>query len=118
MNAKALLNIADFAALVARKCPTAQRSQVAHVVTVLVRTAGRLRRLAEKDCNYGLTPRDERAWNRAVDLVKTQCQAIGLTAELVLHGDPRGYVLRLRFADGTFNTWGGEEGGYGVPTAD
>lgn len=30
-------------------------------------------------------------------------------------GDPRGFAVRLHFPDGTYNTWGGKEHGYGVP---
>lgn len=31
-------------------------------------------------------------------------------------GDPRGFAVRLLFPDGSYNTWGGKEHGYGVPT--
>ncbi len=31
-------------------------------------------------------------------------------------GDPRGYCVRIFFPSGEYNTWGGRESGYGVPT--
>ena len=31
-------------------------------------------------------------------------------------GDPRGFAVRLHFPDATWNTWGGKEHGFGVPT--
>lgn len=34
--------------------------------------------------------------------------------DLRINGDPRGYALRV-MGLGVWNTWGGEEGGYGVP---
>jgi hypothetical protein len=33
-------------------------------------------------------------------------------------GDPRGYTVRIYFPDGTYNTWGGKESGYGVPQGE
>lgn len=29
-------------------------------------------------------------------------------------GDPRGYCLKLHLPDGSYNTWGGKEAGYGI----
>lgn len=29
-------------------------------------------------------------------------------------GDPRGYCLKLHLPDGSYNTWGGKESGYGI----
>lgn len=30
--------------------------------------------------------------------------------------DPRGFAVKLLLPDGTYNSWGGREHGYGVPT--
>jgi hypothetical protein len=30
-------------------------------------------------------------------------------------GDPRGYTVKIHFPDGSYNTWGGVESGYGIP---
>ena len=31
-------------------------------------------------------------------------------------GDPRGYTVKIHFPEGNYNTWGGTESGYGVPS--
>ncbi len=33
-------------------------------------------------------------------------------------GDPRGYCLKLHLPDGSYNTWGGKESGYGIGSSD
>ena len=33
-------------------------------------------------------------------------------------GDPRGYCTKLRLKSGRYNTWGGAEDGWGVPTRE
>lgn len=33
-------------------------------------------------------------------------------------GDPRGYCLKLHLPDGSYNTWGGKEAGYGIGSVD
>ena len=30
-------------------------------------------------------------------------------------GDPRGYTVKLQLPSGAYNTWGGQESGYGIP---
>lgn len=115
---RAILEIAEFAALLARQCPNASRGQIAHAVAVLIRQARKLHRLAEKACNSLHTERDARAWIVATSASVAICEMLGVPCKVISNGDPRGYVLRLRFDDGTHNTWGGEEEGYGVPTAD
>jgi hypothetical protein len=38
--------------------------------------------------------------------------ALALKADVT--GDPRGYCLKLHLPDGSYNTWGGKEAGYGI----
>ncbi len=33
-------------------------------------------------------------------------------------GDPRGFTVKLFLPDGSYNSWGGKESGYGVPTRE
>ena len=66
---------------------------VARDVTALVAAARRLAKLAEHDCNYGLSER-QRALRDATE-AKVEAIAVeyGLTADI--SGDPRGYVVKL-----------------------
>lgn len=38
----------------------------------------------------------------------------GITLRADVTGDPRGYCLKLHLPDGSYNTWGGKESGYGI----
>jgi hypothetical protein len=38
--------------------------------------------------------------------------ALELKADVT--GDPRGYCLKLHLPDGSYNTWGGKESGFGI----
>ena len=83
----------------------------AYVATLLVDRAERLHKLAEADCNYGLSEAQERAQAKLQAEVCEIAEAVGFRAET--GGDPRGAVVRLfdpadeRAGDG----WGG---GYAV----
>lgn len=83
----------------------------AYIVTLLVTRAEALHKLAEHDCNYGLTPPQEKRQERLRAEVAEIAEAVGFRAET--GGDPRGAVVRLydpqdeRAGDG----WGG---GYAV----
>ena len=77
----------------------------------LIMLAKRLNRYNETECNYGLTERQqknvERLEKRVRDALPPQ---IGVT----FNGDPRGYAVKLHFASGAYNTWGGKEEGWGI----
>lgn len=38
----------------------------------------------------------------------------GIDCAAEVTGDPRGYCLKLHLPDGSYNTWGGKESGYGI----
>jgi hypothetical protein len=46
--------------------------------------------------------------------LRDRLTALGFSADF--SGDPRGYVVKLHLPSGAYNTWGGKESGYGVPT--
>lgn len=88
----------------------------AHNINLVAIDAGTLLRigraiagLALKQCNYGLTDRDEKRWEN----LKRDASAIASTYNLTItaHGDPRGFVLRLHGDDIYRNGWGD---GFGV----
>ena len=73
-----------------------------------------LQRFAVKTCNEGLTARETERQSSARDAACALAHLIGGNA--LTSGDPRGYVLELDLPTGRFNTWGGQEKGWGVPT--
>lgn len=42
------------------------------------------------------------------------CQKYDVALNADLSGDPRGYCLKLHLPDGSHNTWGGQESGWGI----
>jgi hypothetical protein len=71
------------------------------------------------ECSLGYVPEVLQRGGRCPEC-RTQERAAKLAAScgfsVITSGDPRGYVLRVIFPSGAYNTWGGKESGYGVPT--
>lgn len=80
----------------------------------LIRLATRLQRYATHACNYPLTPRQAATYERTRACL--QEIATLLQTRIDTSGDPRGYVVKVHLPDGAYNTWGGVDVGYGVPT--
>ena len=80
----------------------------------LITLARRAQRYNVLACNVVLTPRQSRNATRIND----QATAIGasLNTAIYTNGDPRGYALAIRLPNGAYNTWGGVEHGWGIPT--
>jgi len=79
----------------------------------LCKLANSLNRLNEIACNCGLTERQERRKQN----LQTRIRAVLEQAGLVLNhfnSDPRGYVVYLDLPDGSYNSFGGRECGYGI----
>ena len=79
----------------------------------LCRLANSLNRLNEIACNCGLTERQERRRQN----LQTRINAVLEQAGLVLNhfnSDPRGYAVYLDLPDGSYNSFGGRECGYGI----
>ena len=79
----------------------ASRSTLSHytaqqLLRAIHRDAHRLISIAEKDCNVGLTPRDEMLRTRARDRVRKHlAELCGRKVKVTFEGDPRGYVVRF-----------------------
>lgn len=79
----------------------------AYVADLLVKRAEQLHKLAEHDCNFGLSEAQEKRKERLQEQVREIAEAVGFRVET--GGDPRGAVVRLfdpkdeRSGDG----WGG-----------
>lgn len=59
--------------------------------------------------------RIEREEARAQKNVIAACSELGLVPDF--GGDPRGYTVKVKLPSGRYNTWGGKEDGWGVPTS-
>jgi len=86
--------------------------QVVHGAVELLQLADRLQRYAEAACNYQLTETQEKRVATLEARVRAICSDWGFRVKF--NGDPRGYVVRLLLPDGSYNTWGGREEGWGI----
>jgi len=72
----------------------------------LCRLANSLSHLNEIACNCGLTERQERR-------IKAVLEGAGLVLNH-FNNDPRGYAVYIDLPDGSYNSFGGRECGYGI----
>ena len=72
-----------------------------------------LHSLAEAECNFGLTPRQEKRECKLHAEAEEIVKAFGPGFVLVTSTDPRGVPLRVILPSGRSNSWGGE--GWCVP---
>lgn len=89
-------------------------ADVVRAVDAVITASASLQSLAVKDCNVGLTRRDENRKETLQATIAGHCKILG--AKPKFNGDPRGYVVKLILKTGSYNTFGGAEAGYGVPT--
>jgi Ethanolamine utilization protein EutJ (predicted chaperonin) len=69
--------------------------------------------LNEIACNFGLTGRQERRKQNLQTRIKTVLERAGLALNH-FNSDPRGYAVYLDLPDGSCNSFGGRECGYGI----
>ncbi len=79
----------------------------------LSRLATSLNRLNEIACNFGLTKRQERRKQNLQTRIKAVLEGAGLVLNH-FNSDPRGYAVYLDLPDGSYNSFGGRECGYGI----
>ena len=72
-----------------------------------------LNRLNEIACNSGLTERQERRKQNLQTRIKAVLEGAGLVLNH-FNSDPRGYAVYLDLPDGSYNSFGGRECGYGI----
>lgn len=83
---------------------------------LILRRAATLQRLAVNDCNRGLTEAEKRNDALCEKRISEACQPWGIVPNF--NGDPRGAVVKLLLPSGKYNSFGGREDGYCVPTRD
>ena len=87
--------------------------EAAHDVTELRGLANLLNRLNEIACNCGLNERQEQRKQKLQERIKRVLDR----ASLILNHfetDPRGHAVYIDLPDGSYNSFGGRENGYGI----
>lgn len=70
-------------------------------------------KLQEKACNSELSDREKAREAKIEQEIANLLHPSGIKAKF--GGDPRGYTVKLILPNKRYNTWGGEEDGWGVP---
>jgi len=84
-------------------------------IRALLRWSATHNRLQVEECNRELTAKEQRKEKRAEEVIATICRNYQIRP--VFGGDPRGHTVKLLLPNGKYNTWGGAECGWGVPTS-
>lgn len=85
-----------------------------HQARGILKHAKTIDRAATSECNGTLTRRQKLAAARAECTIAEICEKQGFSVHF--GGDPRGYTTKIAFPDGSYNSWGGVDEGWGVPT--
>ena len=107
-------DMAEIVAVLAEAMPTVPPQMVAARALQFCKAARVIERNAVNQCNGVDSPRTEARALKAANAVATLASECGFTPRL--GGDPRGYTLKLILPTGRYNTWGGVEDGWGVPS--
>ena len=86
--------------------------QVLHDAARLMSMARALSRLDTHACNRELTERENKRIGSLVSGVNELLRGYGLNWHH--NTDPRGYAVKIMFPDGSYNTMGGREDGWGI----
>ena len=81
---------------------------------LVLRNAATIQRLAVEDCNRGCTSAQVKQDAACQRRITAACHPWGITP--TYNGDPRGAVVKLLLPSGTWNSFGGREDGFCVPT--
>ena len=87
--------------------------EAVHDAAELCKSANSLNRLNEIACNCGLSERQERRKQKLQERIKTVLERAGLILNH-FENDPRGYAVYIDLPDGSYNSFGGRENGYGI----
>jgi hypothetical protein len=65
---------------------------------------------------------NEQGWEDQRDSLRDQLAELAKRFKIALRadvtGDPRGFCLKLHLPDGSHNTWGGKESGWGIGSVE
>ena len=102
----------ELAAVLAVECKV-QPTVAVRMAQALLRDAAGIQRHCVNACNREVTPQETARCRHAESRIRRLLESYDVGVSL--NGDPRGYCVKLHFASGRYNTWGGAESGYGVP---
>lgn len=107
---------AEFVATMALELATSSDS-VTDLVHKICREATIINTHAVNACNRETTQAEDDRAEKAAARLAELCAPHGIKVKTC--GDPRGYVVKLLLPrTERYNTWGGKEEGWGVPTRD
>jgi hypothetical protein len=91
-----------------------RRGSAVEMARAILRDSSTLQRLAVEECNRELTPREVCQIGAARERIEEACKPWGIKPHF--HGDPRGACVKMLLPSGRWNSMGGAEDGYCVPT--
>lgn len=107
----------QFVAVMAQEFPRLKTEAIADDCQRLMKLARALEREAANLCNIpDYQQRYDRNHHRLCGKVREVIDGLGSSFNFKTSGDPRGYGLKLMLPSGRYNTFGGPEEGYGVPS--
>lgn len=104
---------AEFIAVLREEFPDKPADDVARIARALLRHAWVYQSMQVDECNG--YPIDERAEKLLEKQIVRRCTELGISS-VRFGGDPRGFTVKLFLPSGRYNSWGGKECGWGVPT--
>ncbi|HUX02461.1 MAG TPA: hypothetical protein VMY35_15980 [Phycisphaerae bacterium] len=89
-----------------------------NLARLILRNAATMQRLAERACSVEMSERqatrEEKQDAACQARIEAACKPWGIVP--TFNGDPRGAVVKLILPSGRWNSWGGKEDGFCVPT--
>lgn len=105
----------EFVAMIVGALRDVEPLEAAAAARALMKLGATCSRLAVDACNRELSEAEKAKDARNDALIKAWAQRYGLKVHL--NGDPRGYTVKVVLPSGRYNTMGGKEDGWGVPTS-
>ena len=92
----------------------ARQQNAAALARLILRNAATIQRIAVKACNEGQSDKLDSQCEVAKNHIAAACAPWGIKPNF--NGDPRGAYVKLILPSGRWNSFGGAEDGYCVPT--
>lgn len=105
----------EFVAVLTKELGNVEPLEAAAAARALMRLASTWQRIQVDKCNRPQTGTDEAREFKTENLLVGWAKRYRLSLDL--GGDPRGYTVKVKLPSGRYNTWGGKEDGWGVPTS-
>lgn len=118
----------EFVAVIAEECqnkaamatyranvpPENRTGSAVDLARLILRNASTIQRISVNECNRELTPGERKQDEACQRRIMEACQPWGILPRF--NGDPRGCCVKLLLPSGRWNSFGGAEDGYCVPT--